>query len=385
MIVVHFCVFLFLTSICIAQSKVDFYSDLPLNKSIYAFGESAHGNAKEYDLKYELIKKIGEKGDSINVYIEMPFISQVYIDSFFRNEISEEILVKNMRNFHHRTTSFVEFLKSLKRLKRIRVYGIDMQVWETTYNFLRQSILNKDSSLRYSEKMDLLRLYLQDGGGKLTNHERSDFRKIIEELRVNFKNDNSSNFNEIDYGLNILEQYFGYKNLSEFSNASVIKYRDSCMANNVMYLHNKSVVKGVVLAANFHTFRFQSPMKNMGFYISKSISSSDYFVICSQFLEGTVLSRKLVSSTLTNVIYKVPILKNSVSNYIFNNWGDADKILIVLENSRSNSRKFNRIMNVQDFGAGDTDNLNMNYRKLRLSKICDAILYHKIAYASKPM
>jgi hypothetical protein len=160
-------------------------------------------------------------------------------------------------------------------------------------------------------------------------------------------------------------------------------FRDSCMYDNVKFLKELNGNVGVVIAANFHTFKFPKYAKNMGTYLFKYFKN-EYFIICSQFYEGNLLlPKKNEQVGYIRDFQYIPPLKKSISYYIYHYLNPKESQLFVLKDYDKSNSKFHKKYYLQDFGAGDADNFNLNYKKAVPSQFCDAILFNLKAYTTK--
>jgi hypothetical protein len=380
-----------LNILCFANfaQETSVYNELPKSE-LYGFGESSHANAQEYESKFELINFLSKDNKNVDVFYEFPHGSQVYIDSFMRDEITEKELLRNMTFFFNKSQSFIDFLKKLKTLPNVNIYGVDMQNWKITYQFLLNNIKEFPN---LTELVHSLEPYLTpplfinlsiSPLGKLESSELNEIEvihnKIIEFVQ---KDLNKSHIIDIVYPTKILYQYILYKHYLAFENTKKGYFRDSCMYDNVKFLKEINGNVGVVIAGGFHTFKFPKFAKNMGAYLAKYFKR-EYFVICSQFYEGNLQLTKINEKGLIVTVFQyIQPLKKSISYYIYHYLKPKDSQLFVLKNYDKSNSKFHKKMYFQDFGAGDADNFMRNYRQATPIVICDAILFNLKAYPPK--
>lgn len=380
--------FTFVILIGSAQQS-NLYSELPKHE-LYGFGESAHANAQEYELKFELINFLSKENKNVDVFYEFPHGSQVYIDSFMRDEITEKVLLRNMTFFFNKSLSFIDFLNKLKTLPNVNLYGVDMQNWKITYQHLLNSTKEYPilTELAHSLEPYLTSPLFTNRSvsplGKLDSSELNEikviYKKIIEFDQKGFS---KSQIIDIAYPAKILYQYILFKHYLAIKAPNDGYYRDSCMYENVKFLKELNGNVGVVIAANFHVFKFPKFAKNMGTYLAKYFKR-EYFVISSQFYEGNLQFSKINEQGKFETVFKyIQPLKKSISYYIYHYLKPKDSQLFVLKNYDKSNSKFHKKMYFQDFGAGYADNLTRNYRQAIPIDICDAIIYHLTAYPPK--
>jgi hypothetical protein len=95
------------------------------------------------------------------------------------------------------------------------------------------------------------------------------------------------------------------------------------------------------------------------------------------------LSKKNEQGRYDRVILNIPPLKNSISYYIYHYLKPKDSQLFVLKDYDKSNSKFLKKYYLQDFGAGEAENLMRNYRQAIPINICDAILFNLKAFPTK--
>jgi len=335
------------------------------NYEIIAFGEASHGSKSDYLAREKLIADLIQHTDSLDVFVEMPFYGGIAIEHYAKGLIDSTALLKELMYYGLCTDGFMHLINRFKEDKRITFYGIDMQTHQSPLKFLKENLIANIPSLE--EKITLLTDSLNHNFND--DYSRGRYKKYagtidrcMKELKAIIHSNNAvlgSKFMEVRFPFTIIQQYIGYmdgyKNQTKEQPFYYNHFRDSCMAENVCSLKAFSQKQIVLLAANRHVYKAGTNNGRwvyMGGRLNREFHNK-YFVIGSQYVEGTLLEVDVIEGVRTILIKPIHPISRTLPWDLNKSLQSTNDTLIVIADATG---KLNKILNkkssFQDFGAG---------------------------------
>lgn len=368
--------FIFAILICLKSSlsnAQDLSPSFLLNNSDYkiiAFGEASHGSKSDYELRTNLILNAKNIYDSVNIIIEMPHDCGIAIQKYYDGLIQYDSVMKCALYYGLQTDSFKALVDSLKYENCIHFYGVDVQTNQNSLRYLEEQLimiypLEKSYIETIVDSLD------KDFRFKFNKEEYCAYKEIIDRnlkklhsLAGNMDQFYKYKFDEIWYPFKIVDNCFKLLQYDKTNQVvKAVKYRDSCMAANVIEITKRTKKTGVLLAANSHVIKSSNNVLMMGGYLKKEYKDK-YYVIISQYYSGDVLEVKLENGERSIVTNKIPTpIKNTVPDRIHKLYDDTNNMLIEIDSANTGLLKFlKRKRAIQNFGAFIGNSRGSGYR-----------------------
>lgn len=354
--------FLFLPLQSFSQSLVDCQVYKALHQhDVIAFGEASHGSYTDYELRTKMIHCLVANGEAVDVLIEMPHYAGIAIKDYYAREIDVDSLLKTAMYYGLQTNAFIDFVDQFKGNELVTFHGIDMQSHRSTLHFLSESIteLNPELATQISPIIDTLNFDFLNGfsNEQYQQQESAVDRNLnhLMHLIASIKPINTEFFWTIEHPFTIVQQYFKmihYVKHDLFSEYNL--YRDSCMAQNTISIREFSKTRIVLIAANAHVLANNSskyPM--MGGHL-KNEFNKNYFVIASQYFQGSLLEVDVINQQRVILERKLaPPIKSSLSYKISRHFKPQSDTLINVSNcGKKGGKLFSKKVLAQDMGTG---------------------------------
>lgn len=355
---------------------------------IIAFGEGSHGSKSDWIAREKLIADLIQHTDSLDVFVEMPFYGGIAIQQYAAGLIDTNALLEELKYYGLCTDGFLQLINRFKDDKRITFYGIDMQTHLSPLKILKENLIAHIPSLE--EKITLITdslnyNFLWDySQEEYQNYARTIHRSMDELTTIIHSHDSllGSKFMEIHFPFTIIQQHIscldGYNNRTEKQPFSYNHFRDSCMAENVCSLKTFSGKQIVLLAANSHVYKAgtnNGKWVYMGGRLNRKFKSK-YYVIGSQYVDGTLLEVDVIEGVRTILIKPIHPIMRTLSWDLNKLLHPTNDTLIVIADATG---KLNKILTnknyYQNFGAGryTEKRERYSYNFGRASELFDAI------------
>ena len=365
-------------------ANVDF--SILKNYEIVAFGEASHGSKSDYIAREQLIETLLQHTDSVDILVEMPYYGGIAIKEYAEGLIDTTELLDELMYYGLSTDGFMHLINRFKNDKRVTFYGIDMQTHLSPLKLLKRSLIEslpeletKISALTDSLNHDFMSEYDETTYPKHAEMINESMEGLGQIIHSNTSLLNGK-FLEIQFPFTIIRQYIGlldgYKRQTKKHYFDYVFYRDSCMAENVSTLKAYSKKQIVLIAANAHVDKDISPdgkWMMMGERLNRKFHEK-YFVIGSQYVQGTLLEVQFEKGVRSIVVNPILPLKRTLPSDLNQLFHPKNDTLILTANA---SGKLKRILDekahFQSFGTSRYNEKRESYLIAKISKTYDAI------------
>ena len=278
------------------------------NREIIGMGEATHGTKEFFELKAKTFKFLATECNFKVFTIEASAGGCSYINDYVQSGVGNIDSLMHFFDFWIWRTEEVKelvlWMKNYNQQKieseKISFYGFDMQNIHSPIKYLND-VLKNDSTINFKEfqtivKPVLSKTQLQIKG--LLNDKKQKFHdtlanvnngiiRWLAENKFNLKlNHTSLQYERISYCIENFSQASGTKQIT-------YKYRDSCMANNVLKIQKIENAKMFLWAHNGHinlTYAKDNDVKFLGVPMSgiiKKTLETKYYSIGFVFNQGS--------------------------------------------------------------------------------------------------
>lgn len=278
------------------------------SKEIVGMGEATHGTHEFFKTKVELFQFLVNKCNYRVFGIEASYGAQMYVNDYVKKGIGNIQEVMKFLDWPWGTEEvrdLVEWIKIYNLTKdendKISFYGFDCQNIAFGIKYLDRLFLNDSSG--YAKEFKKITPILS------TKSEHDLFQLILNEKQIikdSLYNTNKCLKNWIKINEASISNKYGKKefdrinlcieNFSQslaliFGSNNTLSFRDSCMAFNVIKIHEIEQKKMFIWAHNGHIGKEHFGMPIMGTYL-KRILKEDYYAIGFAFDHGNFMAWK---------------------------------------------------------------------------------------------
>lgn len=368
---------IFTALLCFSQNIEGLF--IPRDAQVTAVGEAAHGNQADNRIKTAVINTILQTDKKVRVFVEMPQGATYAIRDFFNNRIDSFVLADLLQLYSVKTDAFYELLETYRQHPAVQFYGIDMQSCKGSVGFIIGQLAWRRPDLEQSlhQRRDTLWQSMKDMATFKRNLDQ--LHQLMGTCADQFSKDESF---ELSYALQTVDQFYLLEQKNRENPAQSGAFRDSCMAENVLYLLRRNDTRAVIIAANYHV---ANDKERMGSYLKKMLGER-YYIIGTQFYAGTVLSVVEKNQGLQIIGDSLMAPEHSLPADLYKLYPSTD-ICIPLNNTEGKLKKIlTKNTFIQDLGAGGVHtHIYSGYHYARANRLFDAVYFNPRAVAAKPI
>lgn len=315
------------------------------NKTIVAMGEATHGTREFFNMKAKTFKFLASRCGFRIFAIEATYGGTMKVNDYVLYGKGDVLSAMQGMEFWTWDTeevrSLIEWMKSYNTAKpeeeKLKFYGFDCQSVKGPTNALIDYVREYDNAKlnEFIKTMSVLndsnyRYFYTIHSGKSSVPEITKLRGIISSVQKWFNGNEDhyiaasgkKKFELARYNIEALKQAIMLRGTPE---SEYNRRRDSCMAQNILWLSGTGKEKMFVWAHNGHICKSPNPFEMrdqpMGMYLD-SMFGTGYYAIGFEFNKGSF--RALNPKTQVTEEYSVPeYKKNNLTNILAKTGEDA--------------------------------------------------------------
>ncbi len=297
------------------------------SKEIVGMGEATHGTHEFFSTKVELFKFLVNTCNFRVFGIEASYGAQLYVNEYVKEGVGDIQEIMHYLDWPWSTEEvrdLVEWIRMYNLDKdendKISFYGFDCQNIAVGIKYLNRFFQNDSSGyvqefenitplLSGNSEFDLFQLIKNDRQ-KIKDSLYNTNKLLLEWIQMNeasiTKKYGEKEFDRIHLCIENFSQSLGFI----FEGYKTMHFRDSCMAYNVLKIHEIEQNKMFIWAHNGHIGKEYSKIPIMGTYI-KGVLNEKYYAIGFAFDHGNFMAWK-GPNTIAGAVFKFLFNRNTL-------------------------------------------------------------------------
>lgn len=360
--------------------------DFKKSSSIIGIGEFSHGSGTDWEFRKEIIDSLlNAENGQIDILVEMPNQATSALYDFLNGDLDTIGLVYHLEYYGLCTNEFINFINYFGQNERIAFFGFDIQSEFYSVQKIDRilSVFFPNDTVDISIVCDSLLYYLNQSHNVLLKEKRincinklSFYESSIYEMYMKY------DFNcngcikaklqqDVEYVLQFIE--FRRQHLKDQKmKGDSYYYRERCMAENIIKIYNYRRNKTVVLAANQHVLNYNKGGFNSMGKILKKHFRQEYYIICSQAVNGSILS---ISGGHLRITHVKPFSNSLISEWL-ENVIITDELISIKNRTDRRYKFLSQRCHVQCLGAFDDFEDIDSYLIIRPQRAMDALVVY---------